>query len=224
MADWTEVAQSLYLGAFPWISQFRRLDFHFQRPGLDLKSIDNFFASLFAIGIAAYGNWAPAEQLLDLPRWYWLFSAALVLTIAFFTLYLYERERVSANHSRVRWPIVANFILYVLVFCFLAAGFAALGVYQDYVVVRGEVVDQGTGKPIAGAAIDLTPPGGSPRHSGQSASNGRFEIAVPQGKEYKDIDEATITAEGYEDRTITVGGGINAHVLLRRVSLRMATP
>lgn len=219
MTDWTRVAGGLSLGVFPWISQLRQLDLHFKRSNLDLKSIDNFFASLFAIGIAAYGNWAPPDQLLDLPRWYWCLLAALLLTVVFFSIFLYNREGVAAPGSALRWPIILNFVLYNGVFCCLATGFATLAVYQDYVIVEGRVIMQTGGAPIADATIELSTEGQLARYTALTNLQGRFRLVVPKAP-FKAIDHALITAASYEDRKITVDGGINIHGTLRQVRLR----
>jgi hypothetical protein len=134
-ADWSTIAAGFVAGGFPWISQFRKLPIHFEMPTLDLAAIFNFFASLFSVGLHAYCVYAHPSQMIDLPGWYYFLGAALLFTTAFFCVFLYQRDNVKKG--RHKWPVVVNFVLYILIFLSLTTGFGILKLLDPFIVISG---------------------------------------------------------------------------------------
>ena len=138
--DWgTETAKLAAIGAFPWISEFRRLDVHFNTKGIKLSSIYNFFASLFATGIYSYSYYIDPYQSTDLPPWYFFLLMACLLTIIYFSLFFYFKERVEKGGEK--GIVIVNFFLYILIFCSLTFGFSILKIFKDDLVIHGRIYD-----------------------------------------------------------------------------------
>ncbi|SNR70894.1 hypothetical protein [Dokdonia pacifica] len=144
MYDYSIIAEAFLVGAFPWISQLRNLDIHFKIPSFNLKSIFNFFASLFGISIYIILNRLGKYDLLYWPDWKLFILIALLLTIIYMIILIYKRKEV--NTGKLKWPILLNFVIYIFIFCNLTSGFGLLETYKDHYVFKGIVVNkQGIG-------------------------------------------------------------------------------
>nr|WP_294858406.1 hypothetical protein [uncultured Fluviicola sp.] len=137
--DWTDLIKLFGVGAFPWISELRKLDIHFEQPGIKTSSIFNFFASLFAMGIFAYSFYVNPYQLIQLPNWIYFLVGACILTILYFSFYIYFKESVKKGMKK--GIVIVQFIIYILIFCSLTTAFGLLKVFKDYVVIDGKVLD-----------------------------------------------------------------------------------
>lgn len=136
--DWTDLTKLFIVGAFPWISELRNLDIHFEQPNIKTSTIFNFFASLFAMGIFVYSYYVNPYQLIQLPRWGYFLLFACLLTILFFALFIYSKEAVK--RGKQKGVVILQFSIYILIFCSLTTCFGLLRVFKDYVVVHGKVV------------------------------------------------------------------------------------
>ncbi|WP_452226820.1 hypothetical protein [Lacinutrix cladophorae] len=137
--DFTTIIESFLVGAFPWISQLRGLDIHFKIPSFNLKSIFNFFASLFSLSIFLYMNRLDVYDFIYWPDWKLFIGIGFILMISYFVVLIYRMSDVNSNKSK--WPIILNFITYILIFSCLTTGFGLLKTYKDHYVVKGIVVN-----------------------------------------------------------------------------------
>lgn len=137
--NWTDLIKLFGVGAFPWISELRNLDIHFNQPNIKTSSIFNFFASLFAMGIFVYSFYTNPYQLIQLPNWIYFLIGACILTILYFTLYIFYKDEVK-NGSK-KWIVIIQFAVYILIFCSLTTSFSLLKVFKDYVVINGKVIN-----------------------------------------------------------------------------------
>ena len=137
--DWTDLIKLFGVGAFPWISELRKLDIHFEQPGIKTSSIFNFFASLFAMGIFVYSFYVNPYQLIQLPNWIYFLVGACILTILYFSFYIYFKESVKTGAKK--GIVIVQFVIYILIFCSLTTAFGLLKVFKDYVVIDGKVLD-----------------------------------------------------------------------------------
>jgi hypothetical protein len=142
--DWTDLIKLFAVGAFPWISEMQKLDIHFEQPDIKTSSIFNFFASLFSMGIFVYSYNVNPYQLIQLPKWIYFLVGACVLTILYFSFYIYFKE--SVKNGLKKGIVIIQFTIYILIFCSLTTAFGLLKVFKDYVVINGEVIDS-KGKP-----------------------------------------------------------------------------
>jgi hypothetical protein len=136
--DWTDMIKLFLVGAFPWISELRNLDIHFAQPNIKTSSIFNFFASLFAMGLFVYSYYVNPYQLIQLPTWIYFLLAACILTILYFSIFIYNKEKVQQGEKK--GVVIINFIIYILIFCSLTICFGLLKVFKDYVIINGKVV------------------------------------------------------------------------------------
>ena len=213
--DWSDLIAAFAAGAFPWISEFKRLPIHFEIPGLQISAIFNFFGSLFALAVYGYCVYAHPTQVVDLlPAWYWLLIFAFVLTVLFFSLFLFFRTQVK--DEKRRGVVIVSFVAYVGLFASLTGGFGSLKLLNDYVVVSGTVVDSvNTG--IAGVDIEITDTR-SYRRAAKTDTRGRFNLLIEKDSASR-ITQAKVTKSGRQDVQITLASGFSAPSMLRRVIL-----
>ena len=186
-------------GAFPWISQLRKLDIHFEYKDLQLKSIFNFFASLFSLSVYTYLNRLGVYDFIYWPAWWVFISIAFILTILYLILFIGYREQVKNNVSKL--PIFFNFLIYVLLFSTLIAGFSLLKVYENHFVVVGEVQNQFE-KPVKQASVSLF-------HKNDPSSmltvitdeDGEFSLVIDKEKA-EDYNSILIQTAGYEENEL----------------------
>jgi len=213
-ADWSTIAIAFAAGGFPWISQLKQLPIHFALPDLDLSAIFNFFASLFAVSVFAFCVYAHPLQVIEMPRWYWLVGAAFMLTAIYFSLFLYWRASVTAGTTR--WPVIVNFIVYVLIFVTLTAGFGVLKLLDPYTLVEGTVV-AGDNTAVANAEVEVT----NQQDYFVTAltdEDGRFVLLLEK-EPAKGLTQASITKDGTR-RQITFSSAFSVPTTLRRVVLQ----
>ena len=135
--DWKDTIEAFTLGAFPWISELKKMDIHFKKSNIEISKIDNFFASLFATSIFFYFTNINKYQLIHIWTWWVFILSAFILTIIYFIIFISNKEQV--NNNKTNWPIIVCFVLYILIFCSLTTGFGILNVYKDSVVIKGQV-------------------------------------------------------------------------------------
>ncbi|MEP3836924.1 MAG: hypothetical protein ABJM36_04725 [Algibacter sp.] len=132
--------ESFLIGAFPWISQLKQLDIHFKIPGFNLKSLFNFFASLFSASIYIYLERLGIYELIYWPDWKTLIIISFIMMFTYFTLLIYKWNEV--NTGILKWPIILNFVLYIFIFCTLTSGFGLLKTYKNHYVIKGIVISE----------------------------------------------------------------------------------
>ena len=135
--DWSEMTKLFAVGAFPWISEFKKLEIHFKYKDLKLSSIYNFFASLFAAGIYSYSYYIDAYQSTNLPPWYVFLILACTLTVLYFSFFIYQRDNIEKGKNM--YFVIINFCLYILIFSSLTFGFALVKSFKDNVVISGKI-------------------------------------------------------------------------------------
>jgi hypothetical protein len=130
----------------------------------------------FAIGIFAYLTYATPQQILLLLPWWlpwWIdIIFAFVLTIIYFCIFLYQRS--SVENKNKRWPIVSNFILYILIFTSLTFGFGRIKVFEDYYVYEGFTKVNNSDTFLAKVNINITKADDQPITGAISDTDGRF--------------------------------------------------
>lgn len=180
--DWTDLIKLFFIAAFPWISELRNLDIHFEQPNIKTSVIFNFFASLFAMGIFVYSFYVNPYQLIQLPRWGFFLLFAGILTIIFFTLFIYNKEAVK--NGKRKGVVVFQFIIYILIFCSLTTCFGLLRVFKEYVVIHGKITDSEKKPTIADFSIKFKD---DPNHlmTFRSHSDGKYTVMIKT----KDIDK-----------------------------------
>ena len=152
--DWYNLAEAFMAGGFPWISQFRHLEIHFKLgDDTDLRTVFNFFASLFATSIYGYSIYAHPIEVVSMPAWWVFLFAALFLTAVYLGLFLLFGRAQRTTFSIL--VVIASFFLYVGIFCSLTAGFGVLRVFEGFYILRGQVVDSKTRTGVPGAEIDF---------------------------------------------------------------------
>lgn len=212
-ADWTTIAEGFIAGGFPWVSQLRALPIHFERNGLDLSAIFNFFASLFAVAVYAFTIYAHPTQVVGLPHWYWWLLVAFVFCVAYVSLFVLQRDNVQ--RSERNWPIVVNFLLYIGIFVALTGGFGVLKLLDPFVVAEGIVVDA-SGAAVDRAEVEVVDDQGY-AVSTTTDTHGRFILLIDKTK--PDISKANVTASGKQPEQITFSGAFSAPNHLRRIQL-----
>lgn len=137
LSDWSFITQAFVIGAFPWISQIKKLKIHFNAPSIDVAGISNFFASLLAVSVFAYLKYAHPIQALELPQWWAGILCAGVLIVLFLSHFLWQRDAVEKGQRK--WPIIVHFLLYILIFISLTSGFGTLKLLEEHYVMSGVV-------------------------------------------------------------------------------------
>lgn len=108
--DWTDLIKLFLVGAFPWVSELRNLDIHFDQPNIKTSSIFNFFASLFAMGLFVYSYYVNPYQLIQLPQWGYFLLSSCILTILYFSIFIFNKEKV--HQGTRKGVVIVNFIIY----------------------------------------------------------------------------------------------------------------
>jgi hypothetical protein len=184
-------------------------------PKLELAAIFNFFASLFAVGLYAYCSYAHPTQVIGLPAWYYFLGAAIPLTVVFFVVFLYHRDRVKSGAEL--WPVVVNFVLYISIFATLTTGFGILKIFEPYLVIQGVVVDE-AGNGLGNVDVEVSDQQTYVR-SGITDGEGRFIILVDKTR-VESLTRAVMTSsDGARERQITFSGGFSAPLTMRRITL-----
>jgi len=151
MDVWTIIG-AVGAGLFPWVSQFKKLDIHFKIQSFNLKSIFNFFASLFGASVFLYLDRLGEYDLIYWPNWSYFIITAFILTMIYFVILIYKSTDVNSNNSK--WPICVNFLTYISIFVSLTIGFGLLNTYSDYFVIKGVVVSN-NGDVVENASITV---------------------------------------------------------------------
>ncbi|MCH7827064.1 MAG: hypothetical protein IIC75_03665 [Bacteroidetes bacterium] len=196
MEDYQNLIQMFALGAFPWISQLKKLKIHFEIKGFKLASIYNFFASLFSISIFAYCNYSNPYQLISLPSWWVFILISLIFTITYFSIYFFCKEKVESK--KIKTPVIFNFINYIAIFCFLTLGFGLLKVYSNYYVIKGEVVDfRDNNLSLSGVQVGIYDNNRKYEQISLTDKDGNFLLLIEK-KYIKDYKHLSVSKEGYE--------------------------
>lgn len=202
MFNWEIYIQAFLLGAFPWVSQLRKLDIHFDVEGLDIKSISNFFASIFAISIFLFiEGTLPKTLLVNFLNLFWFIGIALISTLAFFIVFIYWRNEVKTKATR--WPVILNFVLYLIIFSSLTTGFGILKVETSHFVLSGLVVDKKDGKGIPRASLQLKDVRDIVIASDRTDSTGSVLLLIPREK-IKSINRLNVNSIGYPEMRRTI--------------------
>lgn len=212
--DWTQLAEAFTLGAFPWISQLKRLKIHFEMTDLDVAAILNFFASLFALGIYGYFTYAHPTQAIDLPHWYVFLTLSAMLTVIYFGNFIWQRKQVL--QGSVKWPVIFGFVLYLGIFSLLTAGFGTLHVLKDFVVIEGNVVDSSSSKPVD--YVDVEVKGDNYRSSAITDNDGHFKILVKKSN-FEDLTNFIISKPGHLEKTVSLSSGFAAISTMKLIKL-----
>lgn len=212
-ADWTTIAEGFVAGGFPWVSQLKALPIHFEKDGLDLSAIFNFFASLFAVAVYSFTIYAHPTQVVGLPHWYWWLLVAFALCVAYFSFFLFRRDAVKS--SGLKWPILVNFVLYIGIFVSLTGGFGVLKLLDPFVVTEGIVVDA-SGAGVDRAEVEVVDDRGY-AVSTFTDPHGRFVLLIDKTK--SEISKANVTAPGKPSEQTTFSGAFSAPNHLRRIQL-----
>ena len=202
MGDWTTVAQAFAVGGFPWISQMKALKIHYVLKGVDVAGISNFFASLFGLGVYAYVSYSHPVQALWLPDWWIGLAVAGLLTSIFFANFVLFREAVEAG--RLVWMTIVQFVIYVLIFVSLTAGFSTLKLFEHHYIYEGRVVIQGTQTGVVGAEVRLGNDTAGVLTKTASAQDGKFRIVLEK-EEGKRLRNILVTAGGMNEYRHEVG-------------------
>lgn len=198
MFDWQVYTEAFALGAFPWISQLKKLNIHFDSDGLDLKGIFNFFASLFAMSIYLYVNGAlPKTVLYHFPAWYWFMIASFICALLYFGLFIYKRAEVSTG--KLKWPILVNFVLYLFLFINLTSGFGLLRILQENYIFEGHVQMQSSTDDLKGAKITIKDIKGVECLASDISDGGGDFILVLSKEDFAKCNRFTVTLDAYDE-------------------------
>jgi hypothetical protein len=185
------------------MTQLRRLDLHFKYRGHDLRSVFNFFASLFAFAAFAYCTYATPAELLWLTNWIWYLGVGLVMAVAYFAILFTLREAVEAEKDAKKWPVLVNFVLYILLFVSLTTGFALIRLRGAYILVTGTVRNSRTHRPLDNAFIEFRTHDGSYAEQASSDRRGHFAVYLERTAS-ADIGEVRCSRDGYDDEKQTL--------------------
>lgn len=212
--EWNDIPQLFIAGAFPWISELKTLDIHFEQPGIKTSSIFNFFASLFAVGLFTYSNYANAYQLIQLPSWWVFLLIGAVLTIVYYTIYTYYRAGV--NEGKYTGIVILNFVIYILIFCCLTSSFGLLKIYKDYVVVTGKVY--GSDEKAAPSEFEIKY-AGNKQMKFKTDTRGHYTILLKR-EELNQVEAITTQSETGESFLVYTYGEMSVFNYLERVTLK----
>lgn len=216
--EWNTVVETFAVGGFPWISQFKTLKIHYDVPALDCSGVYNFFASLFALAIYAYCTYAPPARLINWPDWSFDIAAAAVLTVVYFTLFFYLRQRV--HDGTQRWPVIVNFCLYILIFASLTTGFSLLKLQSGNVLIEGTVVKASTSTGVESVYVLFNDGQGDYAQNTHTDSRGRFSVYIARDQASR-IKRISFFKEGYATYTISLSGGLQLNPRYDNVPLRI---
>lgn len=218
MFDWQVYTEAFALGAFPWISQLKKLNIHFDSDGLDLKGIFNFFASLFAMSIYLYINGAlPKTVLYYLPAWYWFIITAFILALLYFGMFIYTRSSVS--QGRMKWPIIFNFILYLALFSNLTSGFGLLRILQENYMFTGKIVDKISNKELKGAKIIVKSIDEMECYASDASKDDGSFLLVIEKTDFPRCNRFTVTLDGYNEKHRTLNFPLELEEDLKQIEL-----
>ena len=214
--DWYNLAEAFVAGGFPWISQFRQLEIHFKLGDeTDLRTVFNFFGSLFATSIYGYSIYAHPIEVVSMPAWWVFILTALVLTVFYLGLFLLFGRAKRTTFSI--FIVITSFVIYVGIFCSLTAGYGALRVFEGYYILRGQVVDSKTRTGVPDAEIDFS------GDSGYGAvvradKEGKF-VHLIEKKDLDGINEVLVTKKGYRNDPLSLPHGFSLPPLIKRIEI-----
>ncbi|MET0393460.1 MAG: carboxypeptidase-like regulatory domain-containing protein [Chitinophagaceae bacterium] len=192
--NWDDIAKLFLVGAFPWISEFKKLEIHFKTDGVNLSAIYNFFASLFACSLFVYSYYASPYQLLWLPSWGAFIFIAVVLVVAYFIIFFLGMKKVNEGKSKPL--VIINFVLYITIFCSLTVGFAKVKLFKDYYIMSGRVLDAGTKTPVRDADVMLMAGGSAEAMQTVTNRSGEFSFFIDRPL-FNKIDKVQVNATNY---------------------------
>ncbi len=196
MYNWEIYIQAFLLGAFPWISQLKKLNIHFQIPDTELKGIYNFFASILAISIFLYiGGTLPKTILVNLLDWFWFIGIAGISSFFYFIVYIYKRDQVQKG--TIKWPIILNFVFYMIIFSSLTTGFGILKIYTNNYVIVGKIINIINSEPVEKAKLTITDIRNNVIAADYSNKKGQFLILIDH-KKFKDCKFMKVETDRYE--------------------------
>ncbi|WP_103068260.1 hypothetical protein [Aquimarina sediminis] len=209
--------ESFLIAGFPWISQLKNLNIHFKIQSFELKSIYNFFASLFGVSIYIQLNRLGTYDLLYWPNWMVFIVGAFILTLIYMFTLIYKYKEVNSN--KISWPIITNFIVYVLIFCCLTSGFGLLETYTDHYVIKGIVTDHENSK-IERAQLGVMSKNVEkyPDLVTLTKQDGSFSILIPK-KNAHEYNEIEVIRAGYEEFIVQFGNMSSLKSLSQKILL-----
>ncbi|ELR69044.1 hypothetical protein C900_05529 [Fulvivirga imtechensis AK7] len=193
--DWGAYVQTFTLGAFPWISQLKKLDIHFKSKGFDAHGIYNFFASIFSMSIFIYMSESLPYEIINFPSWWIFIISAFVLCLIYIFIYIYYKNDV--NSDKMKWPIFVNFVSYVLLFCTLTTGFGLLKVHYGYYYFKGRVVNEKE-EPISSAFLEVRGNSNEVINEFYSDDKGVFNILIAKD-DFEKCRSFIILKENYHE-------------------------
>lgn len=200
---WDDIIKLFLVGAFPWISEFKRLEIHFNVKGFNLSAIYNFFASLFACALFTYSYFVSPYQLVSLPPWWVFMLISFILIIVYFIIFFFYSAAV--NEGKRKPLVIVNFISYVLIFCCLTIGFAEVKLFKQFHVLSGRVVDKQSLKPIPYADVVLQGEAINQWMDSRTNKKGGFTFFIDSAS-FKMLKKIRVTAVNYEtDEKIFLG-------------------
>ncbi|MGB0789074.1 MAG: hypothetical protein ACPGQR_06020, partial [Marinirhabdus sp.] len=190
------------LGAFPWMSQLKKLDIHFEPPQVKLKPIANLFASIFSMGFFLFiRGTLPKTLLSSFFGWGVFLFTAFVLVLVYIYIYIHFREQVKLG--KVKWPIITTFLLYVLIWVSFTGAFGVLTTYAQNYVLNGKIVEKGNTKGIYGAKLSILNQQQNVIASDNSDEEGDFQIVVNRD-EIEQCKYITVHSDEYRSIQFTI--------------------
>ena len=215
--DWSNLIEAFVSGGFPWISQFKQLKIHFNLGDeMDLRTIFNFFGSLFATSIYGFSIYTHPIEVVTMPAWWVFILLALLLTILYLGLLLFYGRSEKTPFSIT--IVIISFVLYVGIFCSLTAGFGVLRVLEGYYVLRGQVVEAVSGIGVPGAEIDFTG-GNGYRSFVRADKSGRF-VHLIEKDDLDRINKLDVTKDGFRDGRFSVPEGFSVPPLIKQIKIQ----
>ncbi|MEP3390496.1 MAG: hypothetical protein ABJO02_20050 [Reichenbachiella sp.] len=223
--DWQTISQAFSLGAFPWISQLKKLKIHLDLKNYDSRTINNFFASLFAMSVFIFFNYSHPYQIIHFPTWWIFIIVAFFLSIIYISIFIFFRDRDKDKKYRI--VLIISIVVYILIFSSLTAGFGILKVYSRYYVFNGVVIDKNTDKgyPYANIVIENEENDQIVAEI-QTNRKGQFKLLVNNpnhedgiGIKVDDCQSLTVISDEYQDETAELNGDFSIITTIKYITI-----
>jgi len=221
--DWNTITQAFTLGAFPWITQFKKLEIHLTLPGMKTRTVNNFFASLFAMSLFTVVTYSHPFQVIHFPSWKIFIGSAFILSIVFVAFYIYFKDMRAARFYKL--AVMGQFVIYIFLFCSLTMGFGELKIFANYYVFKGQVVNANINEGLKCEVVIMD--NDSTVMSLITDDDGRFNLLInnrnfPEGLgiDLEHCDKLVAYSEQYKEVRTSLYRNLSAISLIERIEMK----
>jgi hypothetical protein len=145
---------AMAVSASPWLTEVKALPIHFSPPSVNhFQRINNAFATIFSGAVYIFVSNTPGTLLLQVWPWWCFMLISAVCVCVLIGLLLWKIDDV--NGGKAIWPLVLHSALYFVIFCSITLGCGLVKLLETNVHLVGKAVSAASGKPVAGARIQL---------------------------------------------------------------------